>query len=417
MKRTTTYLMAAVAAVLGLIGFAVAGGIDGLLVAAPMVAIDSAMVEKELKRIGDEVQTFIGAYTARLITAEQTIAGIDAHSSLRGVAGGPGVGAQVLQEFNDTENEQFKAAVLAAQRGGNPSAFAARANLGSSIRTALTNDGAGTTADGGIASRPERSGIVGPVARPLRLLDVLPSRPTSSDAVEFVQLSVTGDASEQDQEGAEKAELDFDGTLARAEIATIAGWTAASKQVLADHNALQAQIDRVIRSKVLSRLEHQIINGAGTAGKINGLLTQATVFVPTIGTAPADVIGEALVRQANNGYTPNLVLLNPFDWYAIQITKTNTEGEYIFGSPTMPVPPSLWNTAVVVTPSVAEGTGLTIDTSFVTVLDREQLSVTVSNSHSDFFTRNLVAILGELRAGLEVLDAWAVYKFDLNASE
>jgi hypothetical protein len=32
-----------------------------------------------------------------------------------------------------------------------------------------------------------------------------------------------------------------------------------------------------------------------------------------------------------------------------------------------------------------------------------------------YFTRNLVAILGELRAGLEVLDRLAVHKFSLTA--
>jgi HK97 family phage major capsid protein len=121
-----------------------------------------------------------------------------------------------------------------------------------------------------------------------------------------------------------------------------------------------------------------------------------------------------MVRQANAGYMPGIVLLNPMDWFRIQITKKQTEDEYIFGSPTMPVPPALWNSAVVASPSVPEGSGMTIDPGFVTVLDREQLSVVVSNSHADFFVRNLVAILAELRAGLEVLDASAVYKFSLN---
>jgi len=173
----------------------------------------------------------------------------------------------------------------------------------------------------------------------------------------------------------------------------------------------------VIRHKVLSALEHKLINGQGGSGAIEGFLTAGTLFVPTIGTTAADVIGEALVTQANLGFQPNLVLLNPLDWYRIQITKTETEGEYIFGSPTMPVPPALWNTAIVVTPSVAQGTGLTVDTAYTSLLDRQQLVVTLSNSHEDYFVRNLVAILGELRAGLEVLHVSAVYHFDLPDGE
>ncbi len=387
--------------------------ITGVLMAVPLAAVDAEKIEFHLKRIQNEVETFTAGASARIQHVEQVVAGAAAYASHH--IGGPSVGASALEKLS--ENDQFTAAAEAAQRGMKPSQFAVRASVDGSIRAALTNDGKGASGDGEIASQADRRGIVGPVARQLRLLDVLPSRPTTSDAVEFVQLSVTGDASEQDQEGDEKATLDFEGTPARAEIVTIAGWTSASKQVLADHAALQAQIDRVIRAKVLSRLEHQLINGDGTMGKINGLLNQGTIFVPTIGATPADIIGEALVTQADYGYQPSLVLLNPFDWYRVQITKTATEGEYIFGSPTMPVAPSLWSTAIVVTPSVPEGTGLTVDTSFATVLDREQLVVTLSNTHADYFVRNLVAILGELRAGLELLDTRAVYKFDLNASE
>ena len=76
----------------------------------------------------------------------------------------------------------------------------------------------------------------------------------------------------------------------------------------------------------------------------------------------------------------------------------------------LPIAPMLWNVPVVASPSVPLGQALTIDTSFVTVLDREAPSVMLSNSHADYFVRNLVAILGELRAGLEVRDTGAVNK-------
>jgi HK97 family phage major capsid protein len=220
--------------------------------------------------------------------------------------------------------------------------------------------------------------------------------------------------SEQVERGDATAEIDFEGQLARAEIVTLAGWTAASKQILSDHVQLGQVIDNVLRGKALTRLEHRIINGDGTPGHIDGLLNQAVTLMPTIGTTPADVVGEALVTMANNGYRPGLILLNPLDWFRIQISKSNVEGHYVFGSPTVPVPPALWNTPLVATPSVPQGQGLTIDTGFVTVIDREQLTVSVSNSHEDFFVRNLIAILAELRAGLEVTDQSAVFKFDVD---
>ncbi|MDF1693983.1 MAG: phage major capsid protein [Zhongshania sp.] len=279
-----------------------------------------------------------------------------------------------------------------------------------------SNESGATSDDSYIAGQAERRGFVNEAQRPLRLLDALPSRPTISDSVEFIQLGSTGDASEQVNEGDEKAEIDVDGELATANIVTIAAHTTASRQVISDHSTLQGAIDRIVTHKLLSRLEHQIINGVGGQGKINGLLAQAVAFIPTIGVTPADIIGESLTRQADNGYVPNLVLMNPLDWFRIQITKSTTDEEYIFGSPTMPVPPALWNASIIRTPSVPEGTVLTVDTMFATVLDREAPSVMLSNSHKDYFTRNLLAILGELRAGLEVLDVFAVYKISIEAS-
>jgi len=288
-----------------------------------------------------------------------------------------------------------------------------RAKLSCSIRAALTNTPLEPASDGTyMPSRPERSGIFGPVTRPLRLLDILPSRPTSADAVDYVQLSAAGDAAEQENEGDAKAEIAFSGELKRAEIATIAGWTPASRQVLSDHAALQSMIGNVLSSKVLDRLENQLVNGPGGQGKIDGLVRLGTPFVPVIGVSPVDIIGEAISSLAEYGYQPNSILMNPLDWLRIQITR-DEEGGYLFGSPTQPAPPVLWNRPVVLTKSVDEGRALVLDTAYVTLLDREQPTVMLSNSHADFFVRNLVAILGELRAGLEVRDTRAVYVMDL----
>jgi len=313
-----------------------------------------------------------------------------------------------------SEDSAFKAAAEQAERGMRVSKFDMRVNVDGSLRAALVNPGKGTSNDTEYPGWSDRRpGVYGPVIPAPRLLDVLPSRPTTSDKVEYLSLTVSGDAAEQEQEGDVKAELDFEGELKTADIVTIAGWTPASKQVLADNAALQAAIDRAILLKALTRLENRIINGVGGQGKINGLLNQATPFVPTIGETAVDVIGEALTRLSTYGYNPNLVIVNPLDFFQdVQIVK-DADGNYVFGSPNAPQPPSLWNVTVVRTPAMPQGEAMALDTSTVTVLDREQMTVAISNSHADFFIRNLVAILGELRAGLEVIDPGAIFKFDL----
>jgi len=57
---------------------------------------------------------------------------------------------------------------------------------------------------------------------------------------------------------------------------------------------------------------------------------------------------------------------------------------------------------------------MTIDTSLVTVVGRAQMIEMLTNSYADYFVRNLVAILGEMRAGLEILEASASHRPALN---
>lgn len=384
------------------------------------------MVHAAVKEVGADVRGFRESTKAEVKALRDDVAGVQANlqhveqivakAESQGFGGsyepGPSVGNEAATKFQ--EDPSFSAAAESVSRGMKPSQFSARVNSDKSIRAALTNEGVGQTGDTYVPGNPDRRGMLGPVLAPLRLLSVLPSRQTGSNSVEFVQLNATGDAAEQIKEGDEKAEIEFSGALRTSNIVTIAAHTTASKQILMDQAALGQQVDRVIRHKVFARLEDQLINGPGGEGRILGLRLQAEAFAPAIGETPADRIGEALVTMSNEGYMPNLVLMNPMDWFRIQLTRKNDEDdEYVFGSPTMPVPPSLWNSRIVTNPSLAAGEAMVIDTSFVTVLDREQMSVSATNTHADYFIRNLVKILGELRAGLEVLDVKAVRLFNL----
>jgi hypothetical protein len=47
--------------------------------------------------------------------------------------------------------------------------------------------------------------------------------------------------------------------------------------------------------------------------------------------------------------------------------------------------------------------------------DREQASITISDSHANFFIRNMVAILAEMRAAFGVIQPNAFVEIDLTA--
>ena len=98
--------------------------------------------------------------------------------------------------------------------------------------------------------------------------------------------------------------------------------------------------------------------------------------------------------------------MNPADWPDLRLLKDQNEG-YIGGSPFSngPVQPgeSLFGKRVVVTTSISRGVALV--GAFATgaqIFRRGGLMVEASNSHSDYFQRNLTAIRAETRLALAV---------------
>lgn len=257
-------------------------------------------------------------------------------------------------------------------------------------------------------------GRLGQPLAPLRLIEVLPSRPVSSNKVEYIRVSGSGDAGVQVEEGDEKAEMDFEGELVTTNVATIAVHTTASAQVLDDAVTLQATIERVMRNKVLTKAEEQLMTGSGTSGYVDGLNTQAT-WLNTNQDGVPERIGQALTTMEVAGYAPDIILMNPNDWFAVSILK-DADGNYIYGNPASPARASLWNRPVITSPKVPQGTAIVGDSAQVTILDRMAPTVFISRDHKDYRTRNLVLILVEMRLGLELYDSHGFRKIDLGAS-
>jgi len=75
--------------------------------------------------------------------------------------------------------------------------------------------------------------------------------------------------------------------------------------------------------------------------------------------------------------------------------------------------PRLWGLPVIESEAVAPKTAWCAAWNWGVVYDREQATVTATDSHADFFVRNLVAILAEMRAAFAVLRPSAFVKITL----
>lgn len=311
-----------------------------------------------------------------------------------------------------TESSQFQALVDGANSTG-------RVQVEGVNIKALTNAGQGVAGSIGYDIQPQRAeGLYNDPRRRLTLLDVLPSLPVTASSFEFVKLTnYVNTAAFQTEEGQQKAESNYEMVPETANIATIAHWTKASVQVLDDAPALTQRLMSLLEYGVLSKLESEIIGGAGGKGQITGLLAQGTDHVAPLnmdGTAmaPIERIGHAVTELQSNGWIPGLIILNPADWFVISTIKA-TDNQYIMGSPGNPAPLSLWNVPVVLTPSLARNSAIVLDTAQVAILDRQIPTLAASRQDGENFTTNMVTILGELRAGLAVFAPGAVLIVDI----
>lgn len=294
-----------------------------------------------------------------------------------------------------------------AQIAGSTGRFG-RMDLGEvASRDAMVAEIGSTTVGGMIQA--DRRGLLPPIFRQLRLLDLIPSGPTDSNLIEYVQATTLPGEAAETAEGSAKPEASFAFADADAPVRTIAAWVKARKQALADAAGLQSFIDNALRFDVRRRLEAQVANGNGTGQNIRGILQTTGVQAPTVATAEsnADRVHHGIVGIQLANQEPNFVALHPTDWEEIRLSRDDSGAEagtggYLFGPPSQAGPQTLWGLPVVVSTAIPANTALVGDAQAALVLIREGVNVLVSDSDQDDFIKNRVTLLGEMRAGLVV---------------
>ena len=253
--------------------------------------------------------------------------------------------------------------------------------------------------------------------RPLTIRDLVPTYATSSNLVEFTQESgwtnnagpQVGNSPEQ-FENVTKPESAFAFALASQKVETLAHTLPVSKQVMADAPMLAGYLTGRMTYGLKLVEETQILSGSGANGNLNGLITQATAYVPESPELAneIDIIRDAMTQAFSGDYRPNFVVLNHADWADIERRKVAaSDDRYVMGDPASRLAPRIWGLPVVATNSIAAGTFLLGDTSACGLFDREQAAVEFSYENSDNFVKNMVTIRAEERLALCVFNTGA----------
>lgn len=267
-------------------------------------------------------------------------------------------------------------------------------------------------------------GIITPPDRLQRVRDLIPVLQTTQGSIEYVvETGFTNNAAtvpeykDTDTGNKPKSSLAF--SVENMSMRTIAHWLPVTRQILADATGLQSYIDtRLIYGLKLTE-DEQILYGDGTGSNLQGIMTADGVQEykwsgGKAGDNKIDAIRRAMTKARVAEYPVTGIVLHPNDWEDIELLK-GSDGHYIWVRVTEGGEQRLWRVPVVDTTAINEGDFLTGAFMMATALwDREQASIRVSDSHADFFTKNLLAILAEERLAQTIYrpEAFVIGKFD-----
>jgi len=121
-------------------------------------------------------------------------------------------------------------------------------------------------------------------------------------------------------------------------------------------------------------------------------------------TNEIDIIREMIKQCQVADYTPDGILLNPQDWYDIDVRHVGTSDDrYVVGNPRSFSQPNLWGIPVIVTNAMTSGTCLVGAFGMSSeIKDRNSATVEVSRENSTNFVDNMVTVLAEERIALVV---------------
>jgi HK97 family phage major capsid protein len=255
--------------------------------------------------------------------------------------------------------------------------------------------------------------------RELTVDDLVSKGTTGSDTIEFVRItaktnnaSPVVEASVTSGTSGTKPESALTLEVVSTTVKTIAHWIPITKRAASDAPQVRTLVDNFLRYGLEEELEDQELNGSGSGENFEGISTAVTQSVGSTGTDIDAIVDAIRTVRVTGRRRPNAVVFHPNDWYSTNFLLaktgdgTNSAANYLIGDPRASVDQlnQLWGLKVVVTEAQTENTALVGDFRFAMRWAREGVTISVSDSHSDFFIRNMLAILGERRDAFGVLD-------------
>jgi HK97 family phage major capsid protein len=274
-------------------------------------------------------------------------------------------------------------------------------------------------------------GVIQIPSEQLTVADLLPNNTATSPQIQFFRerLATNNAAGVAEAAGKPESVLDFNADTAA--LTKIATYLPVTDEMLEDAPAIQTYINSRLAMFIKTEEEQQILRGVGSSsneveGFIDNFALNGVGSATVTGTAVANkgtaIYGDFLAvmnnQRGSSQLDPTALIVHP-SMFGTLINRFDTAGQYYGGGPLSPGlygggrnvesnrlsqgAVTLWGVPLYVTTQVGVGTALLGNFSQGAALWRKGgISVSASNSHSDFFKKNLTAIRAEERVALTV---------------
>ena len=262
---------------------------------------------------------------------------------------------------------------------------------------------------GGLAGVPveQRTGLI--VPKPLAgldFLDVIATATTDSDLVEWVEESTYTNAAAETAETSAAPESALAFTVRNSAVKEVTHFIPVTRRAMADVAYVESWVNNRLVDGVRRRLQTQVLAGDGTGENFTGLYNTSGIGVidrSTLSVNMLEGLHKAITNIRVNAFQdPTFIGIHPEDWEALRLLKTTGSGDYFYGAPADGGTKTIWGVPAIVHAAFTSGTPIVGVGSEATLWIREGVSVSASDSHSDYFINRKVALLGSLRAAFGV---------------
>jgi len=206
-------------------------------------------------------------------------------------------------------------------------------------------------------------------------------------------------------------------------IRKIATFLPVTDELLADVSAIQGYVNSRLTTMMRLRMDNQLLNGNGTAPNLTGVLNKSGINTFDYSSYSGELnrlgqIYQAITEIRKDAFVePDSVVMHPEDWYQIVTAVSDFAGTdsagYAAKNPLVvaaggfggDVAARLWGLKVVPSTAIASGTALVGKFGggdAAQIVMRQGIDLAVSDSHSDFFAKNQLAIRLTMRMGFVV---------------